>query len=187
MQRRRSRKPRQDSLLSSDTEDSQVEAARNAALRLLTRRMRTNREIEDELDSRGFSKTVVSRVTERLRSVGLINDNEYAGAFLRTSLKLRPRSYKVLRAELVKKGVRPEVANGAIRESLKSTPEVDVARGVFAKVARRYEKLPQRERRRKLFSFLGRRGFSLDTISGLMGEEDLMGERDLLGEGEEDV
>ena len=181
MQRRRSRKPQQDSLFSSDTEDSQVEAARNAALGLLTRRMRTNREIEEALASRGFPKEVVSKVTERLGSVGLINDSEYAGAFLRTSLKLRPRSYKVLRAELIKKGVSPEIANGAIRESLKSAPEVDVARGVFAKVSRRYEKLPQRERKRKLFSFLGRRGFSLDTIS------DLLREGDLLGEGEEDV
>jgi regulatory protein len=175
LKRRRSRKPQQDSLFSSDTEDSQVEAARNAALRVLTRRMRTNREIEDELDSRGFSRNVVSRVTERLRSVGLINDSEYAGAFLRTSLKLRPRSYKVLRAELVKKGISPEVANNAVREALKSAPEVDVAREVFAKASRRYQKLPQREKRRRLFSFLGRRGFSLETIS------------ELLGEGEEDV
>jgi len=175
LQRRKSRKHRQDNLFSSNTEDSQVEAARNAALRVLTRRMRTNREIEDELDSRGFSSQVVSRVTDRLRSVGLINDSEYAGAFLRTSLKLRPRSYRVLRAELIKKGVSPEVANSAIRESLKSVPEVDVARKLFAKASRRYEKLPQRERKRKLFSFLGRRGFSLETIA------------ELLGEGEEDV
>ncbi|MCX5800350.1 MAG: regulatory protein RecX [Candidatus Eisenbacteria bacterium] len=170
MKRRRSRTPQQNSLFSSDAEESQVEAARNAALRLLTRRMRTNREIQDELDSRGFSKNVVSKVSERLKSVGLINDSEYAGAFLRTSLKLRPRSYRVLRAELIKKGVSPEVVDGAIRESLESVPEVDVARGVFAKVSRRYEKLPQRERRRKFFSFLGRRGFSLAIISELMGE-----------------
>jgi len=170
LQRRRSRRPRQDNLFSTDSEDKQVEAARNAALRLLTRRMRTNREIEDALFSRGFPKNVVSKVTERLRSVKLIDDEEYAGAFLRTSLKLRPRSYKVLRSELIKKGVAPEVAKAAVGASSEIVPEVEVARGVFSKISRRYEKLPQRERKRKLFSFLGRRGFSLETISELLDE-----------------
>lgn len=109
-------------------------------------------------------------VSERLESVGLIDDAEYAGAFLRTSLRLRPRSYKVLRNELIKKGVSPELANSAVRESSQSIPETSIAREVLTKAFRRYGKLPDRERRRKLFSFMGRRGFSLETISEVLGE-----------------
>ncbi|UCF78961.1 MAG: RecX family transcriptional regulator [Candidatus Eiseniibacteriota bacterium] len=132
--------------------------------------MRTGREIEEKLASRGFSDTVVDTVTERLKSVGLIDDSEYAGAFIRTSLKLRPRSYRLLRTELIKKGVSPGIAEGAVSESSHSFPETSIAREVLKKAFLRYGKLPDRERRRKLFAFLGRRGFSLQTISELVGE-----------------
>jgi len=170
LKRRRKQKSQRSSSFSSDSDNSQVEAARKIALRLLTRTMRTRREIEEKLSSRGFPGGVVQTVSERLESVGLIDDAEYAGAFLRTSLRLRPRSYKVLRNELIKKGVSPELANSAVRESSQSIPETSIAREVLTKAFRRYGKLPDRERRRKLFSFMGRRGFSLETISEVLGE-----------------
>ncbi len=170
MTRRRKQKSPQSSSFSSDAEDTQFEAARKIALRLLTRRMRTRREIEEKLTSRGFSRDIVSSVSDRLESAGLIDDVEYAAAFLRTSLRLRPRSYRVLRTELIKKGVSPELANSSVQESSQSIPETSVAREVLKKAHRLYGKLPDRERKRKLFSFMGRRGFSLETISELLGE-----------------
>lgn len=202
MKRRRSRRPRQDSLFSSEAErtdeasarsdsdtgdrgdssglassrsessERAIERARQTALRFLAHRMRTGREIRDKLAAKGFGREVVSIVVERLESVGLINDAEYAGAFLRTSLKLRPRSYKSLQSELIKKGVSRETAGGAIRESSELTSEVEVARRVMTKASRVYGRLPDGERRRKLFSFLARRGFSPGTISELLGEEE---------------
>jgi regulatory protein len=132
--------------------------------------MRTGREVRDKLTARGFDRGTVSTVVERLTEVGLINDAEYAAAFLRTSLKLRPRSYRVLLSELVKKGVSRETAGRAIAGSVELTPEVEAARRVMAKASRTYGRLPDGERRRKLFSFLARRGFSMDTISELLGE-----------------
>jgi len=134
--------------------------------------MRTGREVRNKLAARGFDPGTVSTVVERLTEVGLINDEEYAAAFLRTGLKLRPRSYRVLLSDLVKKGVSRDTAGRAVRESVELTPEVEVARRVMAKAARTYGRLPDGERRRKLFSFLARRGFSPDTISQLIGEEE---------------
>jgi regulatory protein len=133
--------------------------------------MRTAREIQDKLALKGFGREAISIVLERLTSVGLINDAEYAGAFLRTSLKLRPKSYRSLQSELIKKGISRDIAGSAIRQSSELTPEIEIARLVMAKASRVYGKLPSAERRRKLFSFLARRGFSLGTISELLGEE----------------
>jgi len=185
LKRRESPRPRQDSLFSSDAErtddssarqddESVVERARQTALRFLAHRMRTGREVRDKLTARGFDRGTVSTVVERLTEVGLINDAEYAAAYLRTSLKLRPRSYRVLLSELTKKGVSRETAGRAIGESVELTPEVEAARRVMAKAARTYGRLPDGERRRKLFSFLARRGFSPDTISELLGEEETL-------------
>lgn len=210
MKRRKSPRPRQDSLFSSEAERTDdnparqrdesggsgrsagrltadgtdsapsrpesaervLEKARQTALRFLSHRMRTGREVRDKLAARGFDGGTVSTVVDRLTEVGLIDDAEYAAAFLRTSLKLRPRSYRVLLSELMKKGVSRETAGAAIRESVELVPEVETARRVMAKAARTYGRLPDGERRRKLFSFLARRGFSPDTISELLGEEE---------------
>ncbi len=202
MKRRRSRRPRQDSLFSSPSrskvqagpqldrtrggreesgvhedsaglreEQSTLDKAREMALRFISRRMRTSREVEEKLASKGFDRAVISGVVERLKSVGLIDDVEYARAFLRTSLKLRPRSYRSLNVELVRKGVSREIAASSVKESAELVPEAEVAKRLLAPASRRYEKLPPGERRRKLFSFLARRGFSLDTISELLGED----------------
>ena len=187
MKRRRSPRPRQDSLFSSEAErkdesaarqeagsgaQAELERARQTALRFLSHRMRTGREVRDKLAARGFDGGTVSTVVDRLTEVGLINDAEYAAAFLRTSLKLRPRSYRVLLSELLKKGVSRDTAGRAIAESVELAPEVETARRVMAKASRTYGRLPDGERRRKLFSFLARRGFSPDTISELLGEEE---------------
>jgi regulatory protein len=170
LKRRRKQRSLQSNFFSSDADEKQVEAARKIALRLLTRAMRTRRDIEDKLASRGFSESVVASVSERLESVGLIDDAEYAGAFLRTNLRLRPRSYRLLRSDLIKKGVSSELANSAVRESSQTVPETSIAREVLTKAFHRYGKLPDRERRRKLFSFMARRGFSLETISEVLEE-----------------
>jgi regulatory protein len=197
LKRRRSRRPPQDSLFSSAdkhtqgtgaasdddihqpgdspgrvTQESQLEKAREIALRFIARRMRTGREIADKLVSKGFERKVVAMVIEKFKAVGLIDDAEYASAFLRTSLKLRPRSYKLLKVELMKKGVTREVAANSVKESSELVSEVEIARRLLSRAHHRYENLPGGERRRKLFSFLARRGFSVDTISELLGEHD---------------
>jgi regulatory protein len=197
LKRRRSRRPPQDSLFSSAdkhtqgtgaasdediqqsgdspgqaTQESQFEKAREIALRFIARRMRTSREIADKLASKGFERKVIAMVIEKFNAVGLIDDAEYANAFLRTSLKLSPKSYKLLKIELIKKGVTREVAANSIKESSELVSETEIARRLLTRARRRYVNLPAGERRRKLFSFLARRGFSADVISELLGEHD---------------
>lgn len=58
------------------------EAAREAALKLLERTRRTRSELARRLGEKGYAGPVVAEIIERLAGVGLVDDAEYAHAFL---------------------------------------------------------------------------------------------------------
>ena len=155
------------------------EAAKNAALRLLERGPRTEREIVDRLLGRGFAPDAVERAVERLRRVSLLDDRAFLHAFVRTELTRRPQGRRLLVTKLKRRGV-----PAALLEELDDLLERDVdladsrlatevERAALAAAAlrKRYAGRPEEERRRKLSQALLRRGFSWDTIRELVGEE----------------
>ncbi len=155
------------------------EAAKNAALRLLERGPRTEREIVDRLLGRGFAPDAVERAVERLRRVSLLDDRAFLHAFVRTELTRRPQGRRLLVTKLKRRGV-----PAALLEELDDLLERDVdladsrlateverAALAAAVLRKRYAGRPEEERRRKLSQALLRRGFSWDTIRELVGEE----------------
>ena len=155
------------------------EAAKDAALRLLERGPRTEREIVDRLLGRGFAPDAVERAVERLRRVSLLDDRAFLRAFVRTELTRRPQGRRLLVTKLKRRGVPAELIeeldallerDGDLAESRVAT-ELDRAALAAEALRRRYEGHPEEERRRKLSSALLRRGFSWETIRELVGAE----------------
>jgi regulatory protein len=107
-------------------------------------------------------------VLERLAAVGLVDDTEYARAWLAGRWGRRPSGWRRLEMELRAKGVsNDDIA--AARAKLEqehggAADEVTAARKVIAQAARRLEALDERTRRRRLWALLMRRGFDGDTI-----------------------
>lgn len=155
------------------------EAAKDAALRLLERGPRTEREIVDRLLGRGFAPDAVERAVERLRRVSLLDDRAFLRAFVRTELTRRPQGRRLLETKLKRRGVPAALIaeldellarDGDLAESRLAT-EVERAALAAAALRRRYAGRPEEERRRKLSQALLRRGFSWDTIRDIVGEE----------------
>jgi regulatory protein len=155
------------------------EAAKEAALRWLARGPRTEREIVDRLEERGYVPDAVERALERLRRVSLLDDRAYLGWFVRNELLRKPQSLRLIQMKLARHGVpRPLVAeaeaviraDGDLAERALDTEEGRAgaaAREALKKLARR----DPEERRRRLQSALLRRGFSWDTIRDLVHDE----------------
>ncbi len=144
-----------------------VDGAREAALQLLERTRRTASDLRTRLERRGFERAVIDEVLERLRSVGLVDDAEYARAFLAGRLGRRPAGWRRLEMELRRRGVSPEdAALGRERlEAQQGVPdEVGAARRALEQAVRRYDRLDPRTRRQRLYALLARRGFDSDTI-----------------------
>lgn len=149
------------------------EAAREAALRLLERTRRTRSELTRKLREKGFTAAVIDEVLERLASVGLVDDVEYARAFLASRLGRRTAGWRRLEAELRRRGISAQDAAAArlrLQEEQGVTDEIELARGLLVHVAARYQKLDPRVRRQRLYALLARRGFDGETIERVLRE-----------------
>lgn len=153
-------------IASAITDDS-LEKARQSALRLLDRQRRTRSDLERRLRDKGHAPTLIADVLARLGAVGLVDDVEYARAFLNERWGRRSAGWRRLQAELRKRGVSPEdieTARLRFEEERGAADEVTAARRAIAQAARRYAALDARIRRQRLFAMLIRRGFDGDVI-----------------------
>jgi regulatory protein len=157
--------------LASGTPSEDLAAAREAALRLLERTRRPRSDLERRLRDRGFAPATVQEVLERLAGVGLVDDVEYARAWLAGRWGRRPSGWRRLEQELRARGIAAgdiTVARSRLEEEQGGADEVTAARKVIAQAERRYHGLDARTRRQRLYALLVRRGFDGETIEQAM-------------------
>lgn len=147
--------------------DDSLEKARQSALRLLERQRRTRSDLERRLHDKGHAPALIADVLTRLGAVGLVDDVEYARAFLNERWGRRSAGFRRLQAELRRRGVSQEdieTARLRFEQERGAADEVTAARRAIAQAARRYASLDPRVRRQRLYAMLIRRGFDGDVI-----------------------
>ena len=156
-----------------------VGGAREAALRLLERTRRTRADLERRLRAKGFAEGTVGEALERLAGVGLVDDVEFARAWLAGRWGRRPAGWRRLEQELRVRGISGDditAARARLEDEQGVGDELAAARKVVVLTERRMAALEPRVRRRRLYALLARRGFDGDTIeralSGRGSEED---------------
>lgn len=139
-----------------------AEARRDAmesALRLLSYRPRSERELRDRLVRKRFGRAIVGETLSRLRELGYLDDAAFARFWTESRQTLRPRSGRLMATELRRLGVEKDTAERA-------TAEISDEDAAYQAASRRLPSLhgleyqPFRER---LGRFLTRRGFSYDV------------------------
>jgi regulatory protein len=161
--------------LAADARSADAEAAREAALKLLDRARRTRNDLERRLAEKGFAPATIAEVIERLSSVGLVDDIEYARAFLAGRWGRRAAGWRRLEQDLRGRGIAPAdiaAARERLVENVGAVDELAGARRVIAQSARRYAALDERTRRQRLWALLMRRGFDSETIERALREPD---------------
>jgi regulatory protein len=163
--------------LRSDRASSE-DAAKEAALRILERGPKTEREIIDRLLARGFVADAVERAVERLRRVSLLDDRAFVRSYLRTEIPRRPQGRRLLVFKLKRRGV-----PASLLEELDQLLADDVdladrsldteegrARAALAELERRHARREPTERARRVQGALVRRGFDWSTVRDLVTE-----------------
>ena len=131
-----------------------------ASLRLLSYRPRSEAELRQRLARRGTPPALVDGAIERLRELGLVDDAAFAQAWVDSRDRASPRGRRLLRQELLAKGVDSDTS----RELLESVDEPDAALRAASRRAASLRDLSYDEFRRRLGDFLRRRGFGYDTV-----------------------
>ena len=88
-------------------------SCREAALKLLERTHRTRRDLERRLKEKDFDAATIAATLDRLEEVGLVDDVEFARAWLAGRWGRRPSGWRRLQQELRGKGVSQEDAEKA--------------------------------------------------------------------------
>jgi len=135
---------------------------RTAALRLLTRRDYTVRELRDKLLAREFPEPEVSAALDGLVRDGLANDRRVAESAVRVAATLKGRGRYRIERELQQRGI----PSSTIREVLASLPAADEREAIRRFLSRKPLRFPLgAAEHRRLFGQLQRRGFPADLIA----------------------
>jgi len=138
------------------------EVALDKAVKFISYRSRTESEIRRKLSVKGFSDEEIDKALDRLRSNGLVADEQYARSWVESRSASRPRSRRLMAMELRQKGV----SDSDIEKALEETEDDDkLAYQAATRYAHRLANLEWDKFRERLSAFLLRRGFAYGTIS----------------------
>jgi regulatory protein len=143
----------------SISEPSREEQARALCLRLLTARSRTRAELHGQLAKRGYPEDVTASVLDRLATVGLVDDADFAEQWVQARHTRAGKSRRALAAELHTKGVDKQVITTALA-GIDADAERDRAEELVRAKLRRETLNDEARVTRRLVGMLARRGYS---------------------------
>ena len=148
----------------------QYKSALRAALYILTRSAKTEKEIKKRLKEKDHPEKAISLALEYLKEIGYINDESYTESFIRSSKDVTGTSKRTLYYKLANKGV----DNETIQQKLEEAEIDDYASAMKAAQKKAGSiKGDKRERASKLFGFLYRKGYSMDVCRKIIADLDL--------------
>jgi len=142
--------------------NGEFDKAFEQALRFLKYSDRTVHEMKDKLRDKGFSEEAVNHASEKLKKLGLLDDSKFAERWIRGKLRSRPIGKRLIQQQLHLKGIHPEVISEKLELIYGEFEKSDGIKEIIRKQAVKYKSHDGIELRKKLFSFLIRRGFDYE-------------------------
>jgi len=143
-------------LLSKDS----LEIAYQRALRYIQYKPRTHYEVRKKLLELGFSAEIIEDISAKLKSNHLVDDEAYVESWIHKRTTLKPRSQKMIRYELKRKGVDESVIFGGLEQA---PSDHLLAMQLGEKYLKRYTKLDDAEFKKKMFGVFQRKAFSYEV------------------------
>lgn len=125
----------------------------NSALNFLSFRPRSEWEIRHKLKFKTKDQDLIDSVIEKLKTIGQINDSEFAKWFVEQRNVFKPKGIRAIETELRQRGVKAKVHN--------DFSELELAKRAIAKYHGEKTKI-------KLSRFLASRGFTWETIDDIL-------------------
>ncbi len=149
---------------------SEFEKGKQIAYRFLSYRPRSKKEVERKLNEKKISEENISNIISLLERNNYLNDREFTLNWVKYRMENRPGGRRSLEYELREKGIDSEI----IKESLDEVytgefDEYEVAvRLAEKKISSLKKGIEDNVIKRRLFSYLQRKGFSFSLIERVM-------------------
>ncbi|TAN42939.1 MAG: regulatory protein RecX [Nitrospirae bacterium] len=145
--------------------------AKKYALRLLSYRGRSERELTEKLRTRGFGPDVIVSTLEYLKRAGFVDDALLAESLKRQAYENKLYGYGGAKLFLAQRGLSKEVIEAAL--DYDETVELEKVYKLVARKKGTAGKSQTVQDRRRLWNFLARRGYSPETIKKAMRSQDI--------------
>jgi regulatory protein len=155
----------EEKIASLQAEDDR-ETAFQRAVKFIGYRMRSEKEIRDKLEEYQIPEGAITRVMDRLRRSGLVNDTQFSQIWVENRAEYRPRSHRALAYELRRKGIPDELIEQTLEET---EDDEELAYRAAKQHSRKWNELEWPDFRKKLSGFLARRGFSYHIAAQVVG------------------
>lgn len=141
----------------------------NYAIKWLSTRPRTEKEVNDKLKEKGCNEDTIFYVIDQLKKNKYINDEEYTEMFINSKINTSTCGKIKIQEDLKKKGI----DNCVIKEKIASVlfeDEMEIAHKLAEKKLKTIEKLDMHKKIYRLNNFLISRGFSYEISKKIVND-----------------
>lgn len=119
---------------------------------------------KEDYQVKGSVDKVIDWAIERLLSLGYLNDQNYAEAYVRSAASINSKGPSVIHRDLIGKGVHPDTIMSAMDE-YSSLEQIENIEKLAAKFTRTKTKYPPKMLKQKLYTYLLQKGYEGDMIN----------------------
>jgi regulatory protein len=141
--------------------DSEASAKKYAFL-LLSYRSRSERELQERLEKKGFSERHISSTLRHLKQAGLLDDHALALDLKRQAFNHKLLGHNSAKRFLLSRGVPDEIVNTALKYDEET--EAQKIQKLIDKKLKTMGDYPDKNKDKKLWDFLVRKGYTYRTI-----------------------
>ena len=143
----------------------------NRALRFLSIRQRSEKEIKEYLLKKKVSELTLEKIIEKLKEFKFLNDEEFAKSWVETRNLIKPKPWRIIKYELKQKGISQDIIDNIGPD--KETEEINdlkAAVKIAQKRLLRYNGFTREEIFQKLGRYLISKGFDWDIAKRSIDE-----------------
>ena len=148
--------------------------ARQYALKLLSYRGRSVKELEERLRRKGYPETVISSTVKYLKRIGLVDDRILAESLRREAITKKFLSHFGAKKFMLTRGIPREIVDSLFIADKQE--DIETARKLVEKKLKAMGNPSGGKTKRRLYDFLLRRGYSYETIKAVLKERKFNGE-----------
>ncbi len=141
---------------------SEFQKVLDKLLMWVTLRPRSEKEIKDYFKRKKVHESLHSKLTDRLKRLELLNDEEFAKWWVDQRLSFKSKSKRDITQELRMKGIDKEIIENVLGET--EIDEEKIAKDLLGKKAYKWKNLESHIARQKISQYLAGKGFGWNVI-----------------------
>jgi len=142
--------------------------AKDRALKFLSYRDRSEKEIRTRLKDVGYDENIIEWVIGELKRLKFLDDQRFAQSYAQTQMITRPMGEYFLKRELKQKGLDEELIEQTVEKAYEEKDQFSVAMELARQRKKRYQNIDEMKAKKRVSDFLLRRGFGWDVVSEVM-------------------